>query len=206
MSSNAEQTQTWILSFVVQLLPVIPVCLLCFSAVWVWILYLPEACLLDLDLSVPELVSVLFVFPYQSALLIFVEQHKKHAEGGNEGHFPEICKRLTWNWVTGSKWSQQSQTTNHIINIIVDQVASMSNIYGEYQLIKFFSTYICFGQQMMTIPVTHINTYTLLLGQGHKRIHSLWLSPGISLDYKRRLLEKSKVSQVCSYIILLKVG
>lgn len=44
-------------------------------------LYLPEAHLLDLDLSVPVRMSVLFVFPYQSALLIFTELHKNHAEG-----------------------------------------------------------------------------------------------------------------------------
>lgn len=80
LSSKAERTQTWILSFAVAVLSVVPVCLLCLSAVWVWI-YLPEAHLLDLDLSVPVRMSVLFVFPYQSALLIFTEQHKNHAEG-----------------------------------------------------------------------------------------------------------------------------
>lgn len=53
-------------------------------------LYLPEAHLLDLDLSVPVRMSVLFVFHYQSALLIFTEQHKESC-GGNGG----ICPRFT---------------------------------------------------------------------------------------------------------------
>lgn len=44
-------------------------------------LYPPEARLLDLDLSVPVRVSVLFVFPYHLALLIVIEQHKKPVEG-----------------------------------------------------------------------------------------------------------------------------
>lgn len=131
VASNAEQTQTWILSFVVPVLLVISVCLLCESD-------LPEARLLDLDLSVPVLMSVLFVFPYWLALLIFIDQLNMHVEGMSNTSQKSV-RDLHEIESLAPKWSQLSQSTN-ITNIIVDQVASIAlNIYAGYQFIKFLS-------------------------------------------------------------------